>query len=244
MPTPAMPPMALIPTTPPSATMSASVPSSRASSAWRPVKLAVSRGKARVAAAANAPRSCACLAASTSAVGPRPRAAATNNARTGSARSSASASSLAVSGRAVRWTPRSRSLTDRGLSPAASASSSCVSPASARNCCNKPANPCTGCSATAPPKIRPPWPGHGQEPRPQAYAGPSEPSHAPAQPRMPPKPTPRAGNPRAQRPSSRVVPHAAQDPRHGPAVIIANIGGDVGVVWVSACGHAQHCPQK
>jgi hypothetical protein len=39
-----------------------------------------------------------------------------------------------VSLRAVRLIPRSKSLTDRGLRPAASASSSCVSPASARNC--------------------------------------------------------------------------------------------------------------
>ena len=42
---------------------------------------------------------------------------------------------------AVRWMPRSRSLTDRGDRPAASASSSCVSPASARSCRSNPANP-------------------------------------------------------------------------------------------------------
>ena len=55
-----------------------------------------------------------------------------------------------MSGRAVRWAPRSRSLTDRGLSPDASASSSCVSPASARNRCNKPTQISTDRSATTP----------------------------------------------------------------------------------------------
>ena len=46
--------------------------------------------------------------------------------------------------------PRSRSLTDRELSFAASASSSCVIPASARNCRSKPANLIAGCSAMVP----------------------------------------------------------------------------------------------
>ena len=86
-------------------------------------------------------------AASTSAAGARPRAAATNKGRTGSARPSAPASNSAVSLRAVRLMPRSRSLTDRGLRPAASASSSCVSLASARSCRSNPANPSAGCSA-------------------------------------------------------------------------------------------------
>ena len=52
----------------------------------------------------------------------RPAAAASNSARAGPARPSASASSRAVARRAVRLMPRSRSLTDRGLSLAASAS--------------------------------------------------------------------------------------------------------------------------
>ena len=43
--------------------------------------------------------------------------------------------------------PRSRSLTDRGLMPAASASSSCVSLASVRSCRSNPANSSTGGSA-------------------------------------------------------------------------------------------------
>ena len=43
--------------------------------------------------------------------------------------------------------PRSRSLTDRGLTPAALASSCCVSRASARSCRSNPANPVVACSA-------------------------------------------------------------------------------------------------
>ena len=88
-----------------------------------------------------------CMAASTSAAGARPRAAATNKSRTAPARPSAPASNSAVSLRAVRLTPRSRSLTDRGLRPAASASSSCVSLASARSCRSNPPNPSAGCCA-------------------------------------------------------------------------------------------------
>ena len=53
----------------------------------------------------------------------------------------AAASRTAVSWRAVRLMPRSRSLTDRGLTPAALASSSCVRPAPARSCRSNPANP-------------------------------------------------------------------------------------------------------
>ena len=83
----------------------------------------------------------------------RPRAAATNNDRTGSARPSAPASRTAVSWRAVRLMPRSRSLTDRGLRPAALASSACVSWAPARSCRSNPANSEVACSAmtAAPP---------------------------------------------------------------------------------------------
>ena len=63
-------------------------------------------------------------AARTSAAWVRPRAAATNSSRTSPVRFSAPASSMAVSLRAVRLMPRSRSLTDLGLRPAAPASSS------------------------------------------------------------------------------------------------------------------------
>ena len=77
----------------------------------------------------------------------RPRAAASNTARCGPARLSASASSRAVSLRAVRLIPRSRSLTDRGERLAALASSSCVSPASARSCRSSPPKPGAACSA-------------------------------------------------------------------------------------------------
>ena len=150
LPIPAIPSIAQTPTTPPAAATMARVPISCASSAWRPVKAAISRGRPRVAAAANAPAAASCRAASTSAAGARPRAAATNSACAGSARPSASASSSAVSLWAVRWMPRSRSLTDRGDRPAASASSSWVSLASARNCRSNPANSPPGCSATAP----------------------------------------------------------------------------------------------
>jgi hypothetical protein len=67
---------AWMPTTPPAAAAPASVSISCASSAWRPVKLAMSRGGARDAAAAKAPGSCPRLAVSTSAAGALPRAAA------------------------------------------------------------------------------------------------------------------------------------------------------------------------
>jgi len=149
LPTPAIPPITHSRTTPLPAPAAASI-SSR-SSCCRPVNEAISRGSVRVAAAAppgtvsgDVPSTTCRQAASTSAAGPRPRAAARNKARTGSARPSASASSKAVSLRAVRLIPRSRSLTDRGLSPAASASSSWVSRASARSCRSNPANSSTG----------------------------------------------------------------------------------------------------
>src|SRR6185437_592696 len=63
-------------------------------------------------------------------------------------RPSASASSPAVSFRAVRLTPRSRSLTDRVLTRAALANSSWVSPALARRRRRRPAN-VRGVSASA-----------------------------------------------------------------------------------------------
>ena len=77
-------------------------------------------------------------------------------ATSGSARPNAPASSRAVSLRAVRLMPRSRSLTERGLRPADSASSSCVSLASTRSCRSNPANPSTGCSAMVPASLRRP----------------------------------------------------------------------------------------
>src|SRR6516165_4872469 len=89
------------------------------------------------------------MAASTSTAGALPRAAATNSSPAGPARPSAPASSTAVSLWAVRLMPRSRLLTDPVDNPAASASSSWVSPASARSCRNSPANETSRCPATA-----------------------------------------------------------------------------------------------
>lgn len=74
---------------------------------------------------------------------------------TGPARPSASARSRAVSRRAVRLTPRSRSLTDRVLNRAAAASSSWVIPESARICRSNPAKAPAGCPVT----IHPFFPG-------------------------------------------------------------------------------------
>jgi hypothetical protein len=177
LPIPAIPPIAWIPTTPPSAAWSSIAPSSRVSSAPRPVKPATSRGSVRVAAAANAPTATPCRAASTSAAGALPRAAATNSARTGPARPSAPASNWAVSLCAVRLTPRSRSLTDRGRTPDASASSSWVSLASARSCRNNAANESPGCSSTAQ-TSRPPARGHQRrlDRCPKPYADPAAPA--------------------------------------------------------------------
>ena len=58
---------------------------------------------------------------------------------------------------AVRLMPRSKLLTDRGHTPAAAASSSCVSFAAARNCRSSSAKENASCSATASasPRIRP-----------------------------------------------------------------------------------------
>jgi hypothetical protein len=98
------------------------------------------------AASGDVPRPCLRAAASTRAAGARPQAAAMNKTRTGSARPSAPARSTAVSLRAVRLMPRSRSLTDRGLTLAASASSSCVSSASVRSCRSSPPKLSAGCS--------------------------------------------------------------------------------------------------
>src|SRR5262245_41174455 len=86
----------------------------------------------------------------------------------------------AVSLCAVRLTPRSKLLTDRGDTPAASASSSWVSFAPARSRRSSPANVSAGCSATiaVPPhnlSARLPAPG-GISPAPQQYAGPAVPA--------------------------------------------------------------------
>ena len=89
-------------------------------------------------------------AASTSPAGALPRAAATNSERTGSARPSAPASRErgVLTGGAV---DAPLQVTDRPrLRPAASASSSWVSLAPARNWRSNPANPSTGCSAMTP----------------------------------------------------------------------------------------------
>ena len=138
----------------------------------------------------------------------RPRAAATNSDRAGSARPSAPASRTAVSWRAVRLMPRSRSLTDRGLTPAALASSCCVSRASARSCRSNPANPTMACSAmtaaSPPPALSPPAatstaregpvpkiiqarrPRHQSRHRPARSPGPQRPPGGPARRHWPP----------------------------------------------------------
>ncbi len=131
--------------------------SSCSSSRSRPVNPATSRGScagtshgcagpgSSLDVAGDARCVSACITASTSSAGARPRAAAMNKARAGSARFKASASNNAVSLRAVRLMPRSRSLTDRELMPAAWANSSCVSLASPRSRRSNPANSSAGC---------------------------------------------------------------------------------------------------
>ena len=96
LPIPAIPPIAWIDTTPPSAARPSTALSSCASSVPRPVKLATSYGSVRVAAAANAPGLTPCLAASTSAARALPRAAAMNSSRAGLAKPSPAASAAAV----------------------------------------------------------------------------------------------------------------------------------------------------
>ena len=157
---------------PPAAAAAVTAPASCASSAARPVKLAISRGSVRVAAPPRRPRRPAPAPA-----GSRPRAAASNSARCGPERPSAPASSRAVSWRAVRFTPRSRSLTDRGDRRAASASSSCVSPASSRSRRSSPPKLSAG-SATGP--IAPhhtPSAGHRGRPA-AARTGPCRPAYS------------------------------------------------------------------
>ena len=162
LPIPAIPPMAWIPTTPPVAAVSASPAVSRASSAPRPVNPEMSRGSVRVAAATEPlPRPGLLPAFAAGAVAwPRPQAMASKWARRGPVKPNASASSRAVSLRAVALTPRSRSLIDRTERLAASASSSCVSPASSRSCRSSGPKPCAGPSATGahPSRVRSPTP--------------------------------------------------------------------------------------
>jgi hypothetical protein len=90
-------------------------------------------------------------AARTRAGGTVPRAAATNSSAAGPVRPSAPASSTAVSLCAVRLMPRSKLLTDRGDTPAASASSSWVSFAPDRSCRSSPANDSAGSVIAVPP---------------------------------------------------------------------------------------------
>ena len=163
---------------PPSSAVSAHRAISWPSSAWRPVKPAISRGSVRLAAAADPVPAAPAAAASTSSAGARPRAAATNSSRAGPSRPSAPASSTAVSLRAVALIPRSRSLIARWLTRAASASSSWVSPASSRSRRSSPPNLSPACSATGPPPTGPlPPPPPGASPtRVPAHARPHRPA--------------------------------------------------------------------
>ena len=155
--------------------------------ARRPVKLAIPR-QGGIRAPPTRP-ALLLAAASTLLGGAAPPAAATNNASADPARPSASASSSAVSLRAVRLMPRSRSLTDRGLSCAASASSSCVSRASARSCRSSPPKLSAACSATSQHPLRKARPGNP----PPGYARPGT-------------------------ATSRQVPGRGQDVRHAASV--------------------------
>ena len=139
LPMPAIPPIAWMLTTPPAP---AAASASSASSCRRPVNEAMSRGSVRAAAATPL--------APARPVAVWPRAAASNSIRSWLLSWSASASSRTVSWRGVATMPRSRSLTARGLTPAASASSSCVSPATARSRRSTPANPAGGSATTSP----------------------------------------------------------------------------------------------
>ena len=141
--------------------------SARTSASSRPRPMNVDSWAGRLFCSADA----SSRADSNSATGARPRAAATNNSRCGPARFSASASSSAVSLRAVRLMPRSRSLTDRGDRLAASASSSCVSRASPRSCRSRPAKLGAGCSATGSSPLR-------QAPGPPPRPAPARPAPA------------------------------------------------------------------
>jgi hypothetical protein len=168
-----------------------------------------------------------CLAASTFVAGPRPRAAATNSARTGSVRPSASASRPAVSRWAVRWTPRSRSLTDRGDRLAASASSSCVNPASARSCRSNPANLRSVCSATA--LNAPEKPARGR--RPGTDWTHSHSLRTPDQPSQPPAPA-SLGNPPLRWHPAPQSPPGPPNPYHAAAP---------GAVRTATSGRAELC---
>jgi len=102
----------------------------------------------------------------------------------------APASCTAVAWRAVRLMPRSGSLTARGLTPAALASSSCVNSASVRSCRSNPANPEVACSAMTAAPLPPPSARQRQKAQRgqglyQYYPGqaPAPPCPAPASPR-------------------------------------------------------------
>lgn len=143
------PPIAWMRTTPPELAAPAALATSCSSSDSRPVNDATSRGSVRVATG-RPPTDPLCHGDPPAVT--VPLAAASNPALAEPVRFSASASRRAVSLRAVRLMPRSRSLTDCGLSLAASASCSCVSPACVRSCLCKLAKEAGGCSvlATAP----------------------------------------------------------------------------------------------
>ena len=158
LPTPAIPPIAWMLTTPPAAASASAI---CASSCRRPVNEAMSRGSVLVAATP--------LARARPGL-PRPRAAASNSTRAQPSRPSASTSSRTVSLCGVVARPRSRSLTVRGLTAAASASSSCVSPAPLRSLRSTPPNPAGG-SATASPFARDSAVEGNDTPRPGAACG-------------------------------------------------------------------------
>ena len=145
LPIPAIPPIAWMLTIPPAPAAASDSSASAASSSRRPVNEAMSRGSVRVAVATpvEPPRPATTW----------PRAASSKSARAEPSSLSAPASSRTVSLCGVVTTPRSRSLTCRGLTPEASPSSSCVSPAAVRIWRSTLAKPAGG-SATATPLPR------------------------------------------------------------------------------------------
>jgi hypothetical protein len=139
-------------------------PARVASSFWRPISERIPAGSG-IAAGLDAWRAMA---------EGRPRALASNAARVSPTSPSAPASKRAVSRRAVRLTPRSRSLTARVLRPADSASCRCVSPAPARSCLRRsPNDKPARCSATPLP-----LPGTHQRPAADAIRFASKPTHS------------------------------------------------------------------
>jgi hypothetical protein len=195
----------------------------------------MSRGSVRVAAAG--PPSDPGLLATfppEDAAGSRPRAMASNRARCGPARPSASASSRAVSLRAVALIPRSRSLTDRGEMVAASARSSCVSPASTRSCRSSGPKLRAGPSATG--ASSPP-----QALRPLAATHPVEAASAQGLSSQAYKP---ATGPHRRwskaRESLRLSPQQPGPPLTAPSATASVRRGPVGLLWADMCGHTPH----